>query len=111
MKNKIIEIQKAAEVLELARAAHESAITNLENIRRLRGQDGYAVTVGGIRVDVAVNAGREGGWAAKLIRGRDMIHLGALKALQGLVDEKAADVDRNEKRIKELVGELSYVSS
>lgn len=107
MKNKIIEIQKAAEVLELARAAHESAITNLENIRRLRGQDGYAVTVGGIRVDVAVNAGREGGWAAKLIRGREMIHLGALKALQALIDERADIVRSNEASLKSLVEELT----
>lgn len=108
MKAKIEAIQKAAESLEQARIAHESAIANLASIRGLRGQDGYAVTVGGIRIDVAVNAGREGGWMAKLVRGREMIHLGALKALQALIDERADIVRSNEAALKSLVKDLTH---
>lgn len=108
MKAKIEAIQKAAESLEQARVAHESAVASLASIRGLRGQEGYAVTVGGIRIDVAVNAGREGGWMARLIHGRAMIHLGALKALQALVDERADTVRRNEASLKSLAEELSH---
>lgn len=110
MKLKIEAIQKAAESLEQARVAHESAIASLASIRALRGQDGYAVTVGGIRIDVAVNAGRYGGYQAKLVRGREMIHLGALKALQALIDERAEIVRRNEAQLKSLAEELTHVS-
>lgn len=108
MKNKLIEIQKAVADLDQARQLHEYAVSGLSSIRGLRGQDGYSVTVGGIRVDVAVNAGREGGYQAKLVRGREMIHLGALKALQALIDDRADIVRAKEKFLKVLVGELAH---
>lgn len=108
MKNKLIEIQKAVADLDQARQLHEHAVSDLSSIRGLRGQDGYAVTVGVIRVDVAVNAGRDGGYQAKLVRGREMIHLGALKALQALIDDRADIVRAKEKFLKGLVGELAH---
>jgi hypothetical protein len=109
MKTKIEAIQKAAASLEQARAAHETAINSLANVRGLCGQQGYAVTVNGIRIDIAVNGGRDCGYMAKMIRGREMIHLGALKALQAVIDQHAAAVKQNEAWLKQLAEELTHV--
>ncbi|MNF72876.1 hypothetical protein D3C85_60280 [compost metagenome] len=109
MKHKIEAIQNAAADLELARAAHERAILDLATVRNLCGQNGYAVTVNGISIPVAENGGRDSGWAAKMIRGREMIHLGALKALQGVIDARADKVKVFEVRLKRLAEELTHV--
>jgi hypothetical protein len=110
MKALIEAIQAAAANLEKSRAAHESSVSALGTVRGLGGQGGYAVTVNGIRIDVAVHGGREAGYNAKMIRGREMIHLGALKALQSIIDQHAADVKVNEARVKALAERLSHAN-
>lgn len=107
MKARIEAIQKVAADLELARIAHDRAIQDLAAVRLLCGQSGYAVTVNGIRIDVAENGGRNAGWSAKMIRGREMIHLGALKALQSLIDQRAHAVKLLEVSLKALVEDLT----
>lgn len=109
MKAKIEAIQKAAADLELARVAHDRSIQDLASVRMLCGQSGYAVTVNGIRIDVAEDGGRNAGWAAKMIRGREMIHLGALKALQAVIDRHADEIKKGEAWLKRLAEELTHV--
>jgi hypothetical protein len=58
--------------------------SELASVRDLFGQHGYSVTVAGVRVEVADMDSRT--YMAKLIRGREMIHLGAIKALDAMVD-------------------------
>lgn len=91
--------------LDAVKRAEEELIkaqADLDKVRSLDGQGGYAVTVNGVRIDVAVNGGRDNGYAAKLVRGREMIHLGALKAMAALVDDCR-------KRLAEAQQELSRV--
>ena len=57
---------------------------DLASVRSLCGQTGYDVTVAGVRVGVAEMDSRT--YMAKMIRGREMIHLGAVKALDAMVD-------------------------
>lgn len=81
-------VMKAVEVLERAEAAHKVAVERLATVRGHAGQRGYAVTVNGVRVDVSECDSRT--YQGTLIRGREMIHLGALKAL-GAELQTAAD--------------------
>lgn len=107
MRHKIEAIQKVVADLDLARVAHAKAMSDLEGVRSLCGQQGYSVFVNGIRIDVAENGGRDAGWAAKMIRGREMIHLGALKALQSIIDQRAHALKLLETQLKELIADLS----
>lgn len=110
MKAKIEAIQAAAASLEAARVAHEQTVKALDDVRCLGGQRGYSVTVNGVRIDVAVNGGRECGYSAKMIRGREMIHLGALKALQAVIDVQVTTVKHYEALVKSLAEELSHAN-
>lgn len=56
-----------------------------EIVKSLCGQSGYRITIAGVRVEVAEMDRRT--YMAKMIRGREMIHLGALKVLDARVDE------------------------
>ncbi len=82
----VFQINQMTASLEAARKGFAEATQHYNSIKALRGQDGYSITIGGVKIDVAVNAGRECGWAARMIRGRDMIHLGVLKVLDGEID-------------------------
>ncbi|WP_313250092.1 hypothetical protein [Stenotrophomonas acidaminiphila] len=76
-------VAKAVAALDAAYADLKKARKDYETVKGLNGQSGYCVTVNGVRVDVAVMDSRT--YQAGLIRGREMIHLGALKALQGAI--------------------------
>lgn len=107
MIEQIENIQRLATALVAAKAAHDRAVAELQLVRQTNGQHGYSVTVNGVSVAVAENGGRESGWASKLIRGREMIHLGAIKALQAVVDNHAHKVKQIEELLKKCAAELS----
>ncbi|MCO7634095.1 hypothetical protein NJF54_19935 [Pseudomonas guariconensis] len=85
-------IVQAAQGLEKAEAAHKVAAERLAAVRNHCGQRGYSVTVNGVTVAVSECDSRT--YQGTLIRGREMIHLGALKAL-------GAELDAAEKRVLE----------
>lgn len=92
-------VKAASDALWKAYEARDKAIADLNKVRGLGGQTGYAVTVNGVRVDVAE---MDRYYNGALIRGREMIHLGALKALQANVDFRKQDVAAREAELKEL---------
>lgn len=63
----------------------EVAKAHLVRVRGLSGQQGYSVEIGGRRLAVAVMDQRT--YSAVLVRGMEMIHLGALKALAGEISD------------------------
>ncbi|CAE6906123.1 conserved protein of unknown function [Pseudomonas marincola] len=81
-------IKKAADALDLAEQAFALATNRLATVRCHNGQSGYSVTVNGVTVAVSQCDSRT--YQGTLIRGREMIHLGALKAL-GAEVQTAAD--------------------
>lgn len=78
-------ISQAISALDKAENAAQLAVDRYNQIRSFRGQEGYSITIGGISVSVAVTDSRT--YQGKLIRGREMIHLGALKALEHEKDQ------------------------
>jgi hypothetical protein len=82
-------VKHAVSMLEQAEAAHKVAAERLATVRGHAGQRGYSIIVNGVRVDVSTCDSRT--YQGTLIRGREMIHLGALKAL-GAELQHAADV-------------------
>lgn len=85
-------VMEAAKALELAEKSHQIASERLATVRGHAGQSGYSVTVNGVTVAVSTCDRRT--YQGTLIRGREMIHLGALKAL-GAELQTAADYVRD----------------
>ncbi len=83
-------IVKEAEALRVAEGNLKNAVDRYNKIKGLGGQQGYGITIDGVHVSVAE---MDRYYSPKLIRGREMIHLGALKALD-------AEIDRCHERIK-----------
>jgi hypothetical protein len=81
-------VTEAVKALELAEKSYQVATDRLAAVRGHNGQGGYSVTVNGVSVAVSVCDSRT--YQGTLIRGREMIHLGALKAL-GAELQTAAD--------------------
>ncbi len=77
-------VRMAADALEKAEAAYAIAKDRLATVRNHNGQGGYSVTVNGVTVAVSECDSRT--YQGTLIRGREMIHLGALKALGAQLD-------------------------
>jgi hypothetical protein len=71
-------------------------------VRGLCGQRGYDITIAGVRVAVADMDPHT--YYAKMIRGREMIHLGALKALDSMVDAYAAHLAHEESKLSTMAG-------
>lgn len=93
-------VMDATKRLSDAYAARREAVANLKHVRELCGQQGYSISINGIRVPVAGMDRRT--YNSKLIRGREMIHLGALKALQGIVDHWTSEVAKRERELAAL---------
>lgn len=107
MSQQITEVDTAAaaeavKVLQRAYAEREQAKKNLANVRRLGGQSGYKITIDGVAITVADTDYQT--YMAKLVRGREMIHLGALKALEAIVDGWEEQVAACEQRLAALTG-------
>ena len=84
------EVKKAADGLEQAENFLSSARGRLNTVRGHNGQSGYSVSVNGVTVAVSRMDSRT--YQGTLIRGREMIHLGALKALGAEVQEAEESV-------------------
>lgn len=82
-------VTEAVKALELAEKTYQVATERLATVRGHAGQNGYSVTVNGVTVAVSACDSRNN-YQGTLIRGREMIHLGALKAL-GAELQTAAD--------------------
>lgn len=78
-------VTKAAAALEAAYADLQKARNDYAKVKAHNGQVGYKVTVNGISVDVSVMDQRT--CMPAMIRGREMIHLGALKALSARITQ------------------------
>ena len=74
--------------LEAARTAHAKAVANYNTVKALNGQRGYDITVNGVVINVAAMNGNT--YMAELVRGREMMHLGALKALSAQAKDAQA---------------------
>lgn len=97
------DVKSSANDLEQAEKSYEAAKIRLSTVRGHCGQSGYSVTVNGVTVAVSTCDSRT--YQGTLIRGREMIHLGALKAL-GAELQFAAD---RVKKCREIL--LSLVSA
>lgn len=82
-------ITKQASILSDAENHLKVAIGRYNTVKGLDGQQGYKVTINGVTVEVAE---MDRHYYPKLIRGREMIHLGALKALDAEIDHWRARV-------------------
>ncbi len=83
-------IKKQADAVAAWQQKLKEATSHLASIRSLNGQTGYSVSIGGRNITVATMDSRT--YMAVMIRGMEMIHLGALKAL-------AAEIDGIERRL------------
>lgn len=83
-------IKQAAEGLDQAEKRLEAARAQLAQVRGHCGQRGYSVVING--VTVAVSACDSKSYQGTLIRGREMIHLGALKAMGAVVRKEEENV-------------------
>lgn len=72
----------AKKALQIARLQEQ-----IDALRALRGH-GYSIMINGTEVRVADTVlGDDRQYAMKIVRGREMIHLGAIKALDGILDD------------------------
>lgn len=92
-------VRKAAKNLEEARVALDKARNNYDTVKSL-GQN-YAVSVNGVRVEVTSMQGSP--YRRAVIRGREMIHLGAQKALAAEINDLESDVADLESELRALV--------
>lgn len=79
MSNYTNSVRKATDALEKAEQQLLTAKERLAAVRTHNGQGGYSVTVNGVVIAVSVCDRHT--YQGTLLRGREMIHLGALKAL------------------------------
>lgn len=94
-------VSLAVKNLEAAENGYEKAKSREDKIRNHCGQRGYSVSVNG--VDIAVSRRCPRTYQGALIRGREMIHLGALKALAGLTEEARDLVVTRRKELLDVV--------
>lgn len=96
------------EALKTAEKFLEGAISNYDRVKGLCGQRGYNLTIDGVQIAVAVMDERT--YQAKLVRGREMIHLGALKALDSAVDEWRDIVKQRRLDLAETADRLAHAA-
>lgn len=94
-------VKLAVAKLEAAEQSCQKAKDRLSAVRAHNGQGGYSVTVNG--VSVAVSTCDSKTYQGTLIRGREMIHLGALKALGAELQAAEDRVRECRKMLSELV--------
>ncbi len=99
------QIAIAIEKLNKAIAAQAKAEKEYSLVKSLNGQDGYSVSVNGVRVDVAVM--NQHTYMAAMVRGREMIHLGALKALSAMARDAALAVAAHRREVAALSARMA----
>lgn len=98
-------VVEQAEALSSAEKCLAVAIGNYGRVKGLCGQRGYSLTIDGVQIAVAVMDERT--YQAKLVRGREMIHLGALKALDSVVDDWRENVKQRRLDLAETADKLA----
>lgn len=98
-------IASAAGSLEREERSLAVAISNYDRIKGLNGQQGYSLTIDGVPIMVA--SMDRNTYSAKLIRGREMIHLGVLKALDSQIDDGRGRVTACKIKLAALADRLS----
>ncbi len=93
----LITLANQTKVVSDLREKLAKARSDYANVRALHGQRGYDVVIGGARITVADMDPHT--YQAKLVRGCEMIHLGALKALDARVDGLAERVKHEEQKL------------
>lgn len=90
-------------------AARERAVKELQSLRNeaesfsLNGhQNAISVFIGGCQrcVDVAAIGGREVSWQSTLVRGREMILLGAKKAYAAMIERTEKELSAIDEQIR-----------
>lgn len=102
------EIVAACENLDKAIAYQAKAEKDYATVKALNGQVGYTVSVNGVRVDVAVM--NQHTYMAAMIRGREMIHLGALKALSAIITDAALNVAAHRRHVAALAARMAQAT-
>jgi len=98
------EVTSAAEALDEAITKLKKAEDDYLKVKGL-GQTGYNVSVNGVQIAVAVMDPIS--YTGKVVRGREMLHLGALKAMQGMIDAWKAEVVRRRAVLRQLAADLA----
>lgn len=102
-------IVKACEDLDKAIAYQAKSESDYNTVKALQGQHGYSVSVNGVRVDVAVM--NQQTYMAEMIRGREMLHLGALKALSAIINDAKLSVAAHRKNVAMLASKMAETSA
>ncbi len=95
-------VKAQADVLFKTRNALAEAQQHYDKIRTLNGQVGYGISIGGVSLTVAEMDSRT--YMAAMVRGMEMIHLGATKALAARVRALEFRVIEEEKKLTILAG-------
>ncbi len=95
------ELKAACVALEKAEEAAEVAARRYLNVKGHCGQSGYSISINGTTVAVSQCDRRT--YQGTLIRGREMMHLGALKALDFEKDQAEAYVKKCREHILKIV--------
>lgn len=103
------DIASAAAELDKAIANLAKAESDYNAVKALNGQSGYSVHVNGIRVDVANMHPHT--YTGTMIRGREMIHLGALKALSAIIEDAKHRVGIERRKLAELSERMARSAS
>lgn len=94
-------VRELALAVDNAKKKLDEAKYKLNVVHCHNGQQGYTVSVNGINVAVSVMDSRT--YMGSLIRGREMIHLGAIKAVSALVDYYQDSLNAAEKNLKNYI--------
>jgi len=95
----IHEVKKAAELLEKAQAALEQAKKDRAAVNcSARSQDRISVNVNGVYIEITE---LDRGYCAQVIRGREMIALGAAKLLNEHVARHESNVAKKKAELQE----------
>lgn len=95
---KVIALSKE---IDLARERLAAAKKQLEIVKSHNGQSGYSVAVNGITIAVSKTDSRT--YQGTLIRGREMIHLGAIKAVNAVCDNCEDNLKDAIKKLEDFV--------
>lgn len=90
-------LAKAQENFQIAKG-------NYLSIKGFLGQHGYSISVANISIPIAKMDRSD--YSAKLIRGREMMHLGALKALESIMDYAEEQVKIAEQKLRDEVNAI-----
>jgi len=99
------DVVSAAAALEEAITKLKKAESDYDTVKGLGGQVGYNVSVNGVSIAVATMHPHT--CQGTLVRGREMIHLGALKAMQGMIDAWKVEVVRRRAVLRQLAADLA----